>query len=172
VRLIAFGLLSGLTVDEIAALNWDDVDFAAGTIRIGGADARTMPLEGPMRALLAARQQRQGEADGRILQTAAGDGIADAEAARLVLFAAYEAGLDRPQEVTPLALRYTFISYLLRQGIRAADIDSIIGQEPHNELVAWMQAELARHPAADRRHRACFSRVARDCRRRNRLIRC
>jgi polysaccharide biosynthesis transport protein len=65
--------------------------------------------------------------------------------------AAYEAGLDRPQEVTPLALRYTFISYLLRQGIRAADIDSIIGQEPHNEFVAWMQlnSPATRRPIED-----------------------
>jgi polysaccharide biosynthesis transport protein len=48
-------------------------------------------------------------------------------------------------------LRYTFISYLLRQGIRAADIDSIVGQVPHNELVAWMQlnSPVARRPIED-----------------------
>jgi polysaccharide biosynthesis transport protein len=150
-RLIAVALLSGLTVDEIIALRWDDVDFAVGTIRVGGADARTMPLEGLIRALLVARPQRQGEADGKILEKPTGAGFADAEVARLVLLTAYDAGLDRPQEVTPSALRYTFISYLLRQGIRAVDIDRVIGQVPHNELVAWMQlnSPAARRPIED-----------------------
>jgi uncharacterized protein involved in exopolysaccharide biosynthesis len=138
-RLITVALLSGLSVDEIISLRWEDVDFVAGTIRVNGADARTMPLDEAMRGLLAARQQRQGAAAGRILQKPAGDGFADAEVARLVLFTAYDAGLDRAQEVTPAVLRYTFISYLLRQGIRAADIDHIVGRVPHNELVAWMQ---------------------------------
>jgi hypothetical protein len=59
--------------------------------------------------------------------------------ARLVLFTAYDAKLDRPQEVTPAVLRYTFISYLLRQGIRAADVDRIVGRVPDTGLLAYMQ---------------------------------
>jgi succinoglycan biosynthesis transport protein ExoP len=150
-RLIAVALLSGLTVEEIIALRWQDVDFAVGSIRVGGADVRTLPLDEPMRALLAARQQRQEKVEGRVLQKPAGDGYAEAEVARLVLFAAYDAGLDRPQEVTPSVLRYTFIGYLLRQGIRAADIDRVVGQVPHAELVPWMQlnSPAARRPIED-----------------------
>jgi hypothetical protein len=104
-----------------------------------------------MRALLAARQQPQAEAAGTILQKPAGDGFPEAEMARLILFAAYDAGLDRPQEVTLSALRYTFISYLLRQGIRAADIDRVVGCVPRNELVAWMQlnSPAVRRPIDD-----------------------
>ena len=138
-RLIAVALLIGLTVEEIIALRWEDVDVTAGAIRVGGADARTLPLEEPMHALLTARQQRQAKTAGRILEKPAGDGLADAEVVRLVLFTAYEAKLDRPQEVTPAVLRYTFISYLLRQGIRAADIDRIVGRVPDTELLAYMQ---------------------------------
>jgi succinoglycan biosynthesis transport protein ExoP len=150
-RLIAVALLSGLTVEEIIALRWQDVDFAVGSLRVGGADVRTLPLDEPMRALLAARQQRQEKVEGRVLQKPAGDGYAEAEVARLVLFAAYDAGLDRPQEVTPSVLRYTFIGYLLRQGIRAADIDRVVGQVPHAELVPWMQlnSPAARRPIED-----------------------
>jgi polysaccharide biosynthesis transport protein len=150
-RLIAVALLTGLTVEEIVVLRWEDVDFAASTIRVGGADARTLSLDEPMRALLAARQQRQEKAAGRILQKPDGDGFADAEMARLVLLAAFDAGLERPQEVTPSVLRYTFISYLLRQGIRAADIDQVVGRVPHDELLAWMQlnSPAARRPIED-----------------------
>ena len=144
-------LLSGLSVDEIISLRREDIDFAAGTIRVGGADAQTMPLDEATRALLAARQQPQGEAAGRILQKPAGDGFADAEVARLVLFTAYDAGLYRAQEVTRAVLRHTFISYLLRQGIRAADIDRVVGRVPHNELVAYMQlnSPATRRPIED-----------------------
>ena len=138
-RLIAVALLIGLTVEEIIALRWEDVDVTAGAIRVGGADARTLPLDEPMHALLTARQQQQAKTAGRILEKPAGDGLADAEVARLVLFTAYDAKLDRPQEVTPAVLRYTFISYLLRQGIRAADIDRIVGRVPDTELLAYMQ---------------------------------
>jgi integrase len=138
-RLVAVALLNGLTVEEISELRWGDVDLAAPTMRVGGADARTLPLDEPMRALLAARQPQQAKPCDRVLQTPAGDAFAEAEVARLVLFAAYDAGLDRPQEVTPSVLRYTFIGYLLRQGIRAADIDRIVGRVPDTELLAYMQ---------------------------------
>jgi hypothetical protein len=150
-RLVAVALLNGLTVEEISELRWGDVDLAAPTMRVGGADARTLPLVEPMGALLAARQHQQVKPGDRVLQTPAGDAFAEAEVARLVLFAAYDAGLDRPQEVTPSVLRYTFIGYLLRQGIRAADIDHVVGRVPHTELFAYMQlnSPATRRPIED-----------------------
>ncbi len=57
----------------------------------------------------------------------------------LVLYTAYDAGIDRPHEITADALRYTYLGYLLRQGIRAADIGRIVGRIPQNELIAYMQ---------------------------------
>jgi hypothetical protein len=58
---------------------------------------------------------------------------------RLILFAAYDAGLDRPDEVTMDGLRYTYLSYLLRQGIRAADIWDVAGDIPQSQLLACMR---------------------------------
>jgi uncharacterized protein involved in exopolysaccharide biosynthesis len=150
-RLVAVALLMGLTIEEIIELRWEDVDLASATIRFGGAEARMLPLDEPMRALLAARQQRQAKPSGTLLQTPAGDSFAEAEVARLVLFAAYDAGLQRPQEITPSVLRYTLIGYLLRQGIRAADIERVVGRVRHTELVAWMQlnSPATRRPIED-----------------------
>jgi polysaccharide biosynthesis transport protein len=147
-RLIAIALLIGLTAAEIIALRWEDIDFTA--IRVGGAEARTLPLDEPMLALLTARH-RQAAAAGNILQKPDGGAFTDDEVTRLILFAAYDAGLDRPQQVTPQALRYTFICYLLRQGIRAADIDPIVGRVPPAELIAYMQlnSPAARRPIED-----------------------
>src|SRR5215469_3026769 len=81
-RLVAVALLSGLTVEEIRELRREDVDLAAATIRVGGADARTLPLVEPMGALLAARQHQQVKPGDRVLQTPAGDAFAEAEVAR------------------------------------------------------------------------------------------
>jgi hypothetical protein len=48
-------------------------------------------------------------------------------------------------------LRYTLIGYLLRQGIRAADIERVVGRVRHTELVAWMQlnSPATRRPIED-----------------------
>jgi len=142
-RLIAVALLMGLSAEEIVALRWDEIDFAAGVIQLGGEAARIVPLDEPMRSLIVARTQRPGAA-GTVLRGPDGNSLTIDEVARLVLFAAYDAGLDRPQEVTADALRYTYLSFLLRQGIRAADFDRIVGRVPQTELVAYMQLHSPR----------------------------
>ena len=75
-----------------------------------------------------------------------GDPLAPGEVVRLVLYAAEDAGLEHPHGVTPEVLRYTYLSFLLRQGIRAADVGRIVGPVPPNDLVAAMQ----RHSPAAR----------------------
>jgi polysaccharide biosynthesis transport protein len=112
-------------------------------IHLGGEAARIVPLDEPMRSLIVARTQRPGAA-GTVLRGPDGNSLTIDEVARLVLFAAYDAGLDRPQEVTADALRYTYLSFLLRQGIRAADFDRIVGRVPQTELVAYMQLHSPR----------------------------
>ena len=147
-RLIVVGLLMGMTVQELVALDWDKIDLSAGAIRFGDGSARIIPMEEPLRRLLAARQVQQPKPTGAVLHGADGRALAADEISRTVLFAAYDAGLDRPQEVTAEALRYTYLSFLLRQGIRAADIGRIAGDIPQNELIAYMQmhSPTARRP--------------------------
>ena len=55
------------------------------------------------------------------------------------MYAAYDAGLDGADELTPRALRHTYLVYLLRQGIRFADIGRIVGRLPPQELAAYMR---------------------------------
>ena len=138
-RLAAVALLTGLAIDEIMALRWEEVDFGTGVVRVGVSPGRALPLGEPLRSLLAARHPGTRNAADTILQRDRGGGLAREEMERLILFAAYDAGLDRPQEVTAEALRYTYLGFLLRQGIRAADIDRVVGPIPQAELVAYMQ---------------------------------
>jgi integrase len=49
-HLILTGLLSGLSAEEIVALDWDQIDLDAGTIRLSGESGRTLPLNGQLRS--------------------------------------------------------------------------------------------------------------------------
>jgi integrase len=142
-RLAAMALLTGLDAAEIAALNWDQVDFVSRTIHVGGASARKLPLEGPLAAALD-RHRDSADLAGPILHDDRGDPLSAADIDRLVLYGAYDAGLERPPEVTSAALRHSYLAFLLRQGIRAADIGRIAGHIPQVEMVAYMQSASPR----------------------------
>jgi uncharacterized protein involved in exopolysaccharide biosynthesis len=138
-RLACVALLMGLTADELIALRWDAIDLGGNVIRIGGASARSFVIEEPLRGLIAARhRERPGDA-ATLLNDADGAPISSEELARLVLYAAYDAGLERPHEITPIVLRHTYLSFLLRQGMRMGDIGRIAGNIPQADLVAYMQ---------------------------------
>jgi len=138
-RVAVLGLLSGLSADEVVALSWEEVDLADGMIRVAGAYGRSIPIEDPFRGLLAARRERQPEATGTVLRGRGGISVDAQQLREVVQHAAYDAGLDYPQEVTPPALRYTWLVFLLRQGLRAADVSEIAGPVSHEELMASME---------------------------------
>jgi integrase len=138
-HLILTGLLSGLSAEEIVALDWDQIDVDAGTVRVGGESARTLPLNDPLRNLIAARRASQPEAAGTLLRSPSGGPLPLDDIRSLVMYAAYDAGIDGAKEVTPQALRHTYLVYLLRQGIRFADISRIVGRLPPQELAAYMR---------------------------------
>ena len=130
-RLLMVALFTGLTVEEIIGLSWDDVDLDAGTINLPGKSARILPLREPLRQLITARRAAQHHNPS---PTSTAD-----EVANLVMCAAYDAGLARADEVTPTILRHTYLAFLLRQGIRFADISRIVGRLPQDELAAYMR---------------------------------
>src|SRR5262249_14686819 len=68
-RLILTGLLSGLSAEEIVALDWGQIDLDAGTIRLSGESPRVLPLNNPLRHLLTARRATlPPRAEGHILR--------------------------------------------------------------------------------------------------------
>jgi uncharacterized protein involved in exopolysaccharide biosynthesis len=132
-------LLSGPTADEALALLWEDVDPEAGTMRIGGENPRVMHLEPSLLAALTAARTRRG-AQGSDAVIALGPG-ATARASALesvVTCAAHDAQLPEAASVTPAALRHTFVAFLVRQGIRFADLARAVGSLPSAQLTAYM----------------------------------
>ena len=51
-RLIVVGLLMGMTIQELVALDWEKIDLSAGAIRFGDGSARIIPVDEPLRGLL------------------------------------------------------------------------------------------------------------------------
>lgn len=127
-------LLCGATLDEARSLSATDVDAAGGSVHLGGAAARELPVPAALFSRLQAAIQRTG--DGVVLVPGA-----DEELQRRLLCAAHDAGLDNPAAVTPGALRHTCIAHLVRQGLRFSDLDSVAGPLPADALAAY--AELS-----------------------------
>jgi polysaccharide biosynthesis transport protein len=138
-RLILMGLLSGLSAEEIVALNWDQIDLDAGAIRVSGESPRLLPLSDPLRQLITAHRALQPQAAGVVLRSTSGGPLPLDDIRSLVMYAAYDAGIEGADEVTPRTLRHTYLAYLLRQGIRLADVGRIAGRLPQEELAAYMR---------------------------------
>jgi hypothetical protein len=145
-RIVLGGLLAGLSVEELADLRWEDMDLGSGRVRVGGASPRVLPLEGAFRRVLADAARagsEQGESDaetppgdrpvrgaGWVLASPDGSPLGLHAIEGLVAYAAYDAGLDLAAEVTPQVLRHTYVAYLVRQGLRFADVEQIVGRLP------------------------------------------
>ena len=133
-RLVALLLLSGVPVGEAIGLRLGDVDLARGIIRVGGATGRDVALGDALRAALGARANG-GPADpllGQAGRPATRESI-DAQ----ILCAAHDAGLEDPASVNAACLRHTYVAYLVRQGIRFADLTSLVGELPAELLGAY-----------------------------------
>ncbi len=142
-RLVVTALLLGLSPMEIVTLRWDQIDFTSRLIKIEGEFSRTVRLE-PLVACLSQWHRDMPECAALILQNGRSGSITVEDLNRLILYGAYDAGLDRPNEVTAAALRHTYLVFLLRQGIRATDIGRIAGHVPENDMIAYMQLAVPR----------------------------
>jgi len=143
-RLAMLLLLHGVAPQEIVELRRADVDRALRVIRIRGESAREIPIGDALERGLALEP---GATDGGPLLPTRGDRPTTlSDMGRALLYAAHDAGIERPSELTPAALRHTYVAFLVRQGIRFADLARLVGPIPPEELAAY--GELA--PAGPR----------------------
>jgi site-specific recombinase XerD len=80
---------------------------------------------------------RAGPAEEPILREASGGAASLASLATQLLCAAHDAGIERVDEVTPAALRHTYVAFLVRQGVRFADLAQWVGPLPAETLAAY-----------------------------------
>jgi uncharacterized protein involved in exopolysaccharide biosynthesis len=112
-------LLSGLTFDEAATLKADQIDLENALITVGDSSPRTLGIGNSLKTLL---EQSGGHP--------AWDGdnpLAIDDLNAVLICAAVDSGLSNPDEITAEAIRHSYIAYLVRQGLRLADLEQIIG---------------------------------------------
>jgi polysaccharide biosynthesis transport protein len=140
VALFAHLLLRGLSPLEAVGLCGRDVDTAAQTLHVGGAHAyglvddladglaREIPLDPSLQELIVKTFMVTPAGDAQVLLSAGnGSPISLGNLTSELLYAAHDAALDQPAEVTPDALRHTYAAYLARQGIRLTDLARAVG---------------------------------------------
>jgi hypothetical protein len=133
-RLVALLLLNGLTTDELLALNGDDIDLARREIRVGGASPRNVALTEPTAAALG---QLPPMAGGHLLALHGTTRPSLEDLTSDLLCAAHDAGIDAPAEVSPAALRHTYLAFLARQGLRLADLVKLVGRLPPEQVAVY-----------------------------------
>ena len=112
-------LLSGLSVDETASLQPDQIDLETATITVTGKTPRTIPISSSLKLLFK-------RSDGRPAWNPDDPGLRIDLSAALVC-AAVDSGLPEPEEITAEAIRHSYIAYLVRQGLRLSDLEQITG---------------------------------------------
>ena len=149
-QLIAM-LCNGLTLDEAAALQSEQIDFATARITVGSSRLRSIPMHAVSLRLL--REASPCPAWNL------GQPVASGDLAAMLLCAAVDAGLTDPEHYDADALRHTYIVFLVRQGLCLADLEAIVGYLPPTVLAGYHvyspsspgigidEVELLLHPA-------------------------
>ena len=133
VALFAHMLLRGISPQEAIGLRGHNVDTEAKVVRLGAANAeegmREIPLDGGLHPLIVAGFKLTPAVDGQnLLSNGNGGPLGLPNLAAELLYAAHDAGVDQPSEVTPDALRHTAAAFLARQGIRLTDLAKVMGE--------------------------------------------
>jgi len=130
-RLVMLLLLSGISPEELRELRCSDVHLSEGVIRVGSAPGRDIALDGALRRVLGATAAVP---ESELLVRSSGRPVTQDGVDAQILCAAYDAGLEDATQINSACLRHTYLAFLVRQGIRFADLTRLVGALP-TELV-------------------------------------
>ena len=133
-------LLRGLRPGEALALHGSDVNTTDWTLNIVGEHARAVQVDQALLAWLAQHPVAPGQA---LVSEAAvpPDGVFKAptlaELTTGLLYAAHDASVDQPAEVTPEAVWHTAVAHLARQGLRLSDLARWLGHLDNQQATLY-----------------------------------
>jgi uncharacterized protein involved in exopolysaccharide biosynthesis len=139
-RLAVAVLLSGVSADEACALCWCDLNLESGIMRVRGVSQRELPINARVRAFLSEARERLTPApEAPLIRLQSGESSERRNRLDIALAcAAHDAMVPEAETVTAEALRHSYLAFLVRQGIRFADIGRIAGELPSQALKAYM----------------------------------
>src|SRR5258706_4182940 len=135
-RLAVIGLLSGFNCDELINLRWRDVDLKDGKIIVVGAAPRSLPINESLANFLSSIRRDDHQSEVPVLCDGRGEALTIDELKSLIVYTSLDAGIEGAQEITPQAIRYSYLAYLVRQGVRFAEIGQIVGRLSSDEMAA------------------------------------
>jgi succinoglycan biosynthesis transport protein ExoP len=133
-RLVMLLLLSGVSPDEVRELRGSDVDLAQGAMRVGGASGRDIVLGPALRRVLEATPKAP---ESELLLGSSGRPATRDSIDAQILGAAYDAAIEDAPQVTAACLRHTYLTFLVRQGMRFADLTRLVGPLPAEVVSAY-----------------------------------
>jgi succinoglycan biosynthesis transport protein ExoP len=137
-RIALIALLSGVSPEELVELTWDNIDLETDTLRITRPTPRAILIGPEIAALFAAlKQKKRAKADERVLGGKSGEPVRLSHLEEVISYAAHDAGLAQPADITPTVIRHTFIVFLVRQGIRFSELPRVVGPLPAGVTVAY-----------------------------------
>lgn len=128
-KLLVALLMSGVTLEEISAIQENDVDFDQDQLMIAGSSPRTIPLSQTVKLLFADLDFG--------LANPSGTPLTSDELAALLACAVIDAGLPTADEMNADSFRHTYIIYLVKQGIRLSDLELVMGYIAPTELSSY-----------------------------------
>ena len=126
-----------MSPQEALALRGSDVNTTTQILQVAsgpqgdGAPAavREIPLDSALHEVIVSTFRVTPAGDAQpLLGDANAKPVALNDLTTELLYAAHDAGVDQPAEVTPDALRHTCAAFLARQGLRMAELARAVGQ--------------------------------------------
>ena len=136
-RLLITLLFSGLNVKEVSAVQVGDINLSASELSVRGRHDRMLAISPAIAAVISECIPENSPADFPVCPDSNGDALGADDLEALLTCAVHDAGLVNPTEITPAALCHTYIAYLVRQGVRLSDLESITGYMPPTVLAAY-----------------------------------
>jgi integrase len=136
-RLLITLLLSGLNVEEVSAMQTGDIDLSASELSVTGQHARKIPIVPAVAAVISGCISADLPANSPVCSDSNGAALDTGDLGALLACAANDAGLVNPVEITPQALRHTYIAWLVRQGVRLSELERVVGDMPPAVLAAY-----------------------------------
>jgi len=136
-RLLITLLLSGLSVEEVSAMHVGDIDFSASELLVTGRQERKLFIGSAVAAVISKGIHGETAADSPVCPGSNGSALDPGDLGALLACAASDAGLVNPAEITPQALRHTYISWLVRHGVRLSELERVVGDIPPAVLASY-----------------------------------
>ena len=123
-------LLSGLDLEEIANLTFEQINFELSSIYFYQQPSRVIPMGSVLHKILNESIQNDSLWEGK-------EAFSVEEMKATLYCAAVDIGLDYLEEPLSEILRKSYIIYLVEQGVRLTELAKIIGERSPIELAAY-----------------------------------